>query len=244
MRLALISDLHANLVAFEAVRADAARHGVDGFACLGDVATLGPHPAEIIAALRALGGPCILGNHDEFLLDPELIRTYRESAPIADSVDWGREQLSAADLDFVRTFVRTLEVPLENGTLFLFHGTPRSHMEELLAETPPETVDEMLGGRTATVMACGHTHIQMLRQHRGILIVNPGSLGMPFREFVGGRAPTLMPHAEYAIVESDRTGVTVTLRRVALDLEALRDSVRGSALPLAPSMLAQYERAS
>jgi predicted phosphodiesterase len=153
VRIALISDLHANEVAFEAVLADTRQLGVDRVICLGDVATLGPHPSEVLQRLKDLGCPCILGNHDEFLLDADLIRRYTEAPVIVDAVDWCRAELSSAELDFVRGFVRTLEVPLESGTLFLFHGSPRSHMEDLLAETPPERVDEMLRGHHATITA-------------------------------------------------------------------------------------------
>lgn len=93
-------------------------------------------------------------------------------------MDWCRAQLSAGELDFVRTFQGRLEIPLGGGaTLLLFHGSPRSHMEDLLATTPPDDLDRLLDGHRATVMAGGHTHIQMLRQHRGALLVNPGSVG-------------------------------------------------------------------
>jgi putative phosphoesterase len=240
VRIALISDLHGNEVALDAVLDDIARVGVDRLVCLGDVATLGPRPSAVLARLQDLGCPCILGNHDEFLLDAELIRGYTEAPVIVDSVDWCRTNLDTGELAFVATFVRTLEVPLENGTLFLYHGSPRSHMEDILAETPPERVDELLDGKRATVMAGGHTHIQMMRQHRGILLVNPGSLGMPFKEYVAGRAPTILPHAEYAVIESSPTGVSVILRRVDLDRAVLREAVRDSRLPLAAALMQQY----
>jgi putative phosphoesterase len=241
MRVALISDLHANIVSLEAVLADARESGVDQIVCLGDVATLGPRPTEIMAMLRDLGCACILGNHDEFLLDPELIRTYSEVPVVVDSVDWCRAELSAADLDFVRTFRRTLEIPLEgDATFFLFHGTVRSNMEDLLANTSPGRVDEMLAGRHATVLAGGHTHLQMMRQHRGMLIVNPGSVGLPFKQYMAGGPPELLPDAEYAVVESSRRGVSVTLRRVPVDKAALRTALDGTALPLLPMLRAQY----
>ena len=67
------------------------------------------------------------------------------------------------------------------------------------------------------MLAGGHTHIQMLRQHRGMLLVNPGSVGLPFKEYVAGRAPTLLDHAEYATVDASHGGVSVTLRRVPVD---------------------------
>lgn len=241
MRVALISDLHGNEPALEAVWNDIQRLGADLVACLGDAATLGPRPGAVLQRLRDEGCPCIMGNHDEFLINQELIHTYTEAPIIVQAVDWCRAQLSQDDLDYVRTFVPSLELPLgANATLFLFHGSPRSHMEDILATTPPEALEEMLAGRAATVMAGGHTHIQMLRQHRGALLVNPGSLGLPFKEHVAGRPPTLMTHAEYAIVEASGGDVGVTLRRVAVDRAALRAAVEASDIPLRPMLLAAY----
>ena len=105
-------------------------------------------------------------------------------------------------------------------------------MEDLLATTPPEQLEEVLGAARATVMAGGHTHVQMLRQHRGTLIVNAGSVGAPFKEFVNHGPPTLMPYAEYATVEAERSGVQVTLRRVTVDARAMRDAAAASTNPL------------
>ena len=113
-------------------------------------------------------------------------------------------------------------------------------MEDLLATTPPDELDRLLDGHTAAVMAGGHTHIQMLRQHRGVLLVNPGSVGLPFKEYVAGRPPTIMDHAEYAIVESRHGAVSVTLQRVPLDRSALRASLADWDNPLRGMLSAQY----
>jgi putative phosphoesterase len=241
MKIALISDLHGNEVALAAVLESIRRTGAEQIVCLGDVATLGVRPGWVLQTLRQLGCLCIMGNHDEFLLEPELLKGYNEAPIIAAAVDWCRERLDAEELAFVRTFRRKAELSLgAAGTLLVFHGSPRSHMEDLLATTPPAEVDRLLDGHVATVMAGGHTHVQMLRQHRGMLLVNPGSVGMPFVEYVGGRAPRLMPHAEYALVEAGAEGVNVRLHRVALDRAALRASVQDSDNPLAPSLLQEW----
>ena len=236
MRLALISDLHANELALEAVLADARGAGYDQLICLGDVATLGPRPDAVLARLRDLGCACILGNHDEFMLDPALIHSYSESPLIVASVGATRDGLTADALTFIRTFERTLTL----DDVFLYHGTPRSNMEDLLATTAPERVDEMLGGKRASVLAGGHTHLQMFRQHHGMSIVNVGSLGMPFREYAAGGPPVIMPSAEYAIVDARREGVSVDLRRVALDPHALASQVDGWDNPLAAPLRASY----
>jgi len=241
VRIALISDLHANELALRAVLDDIARVGVDRIVCLGDVATLGPRPNAILEILRTLDCPCIMGNHDAFLIDPELIHSYTELPIIVDAVDWCRRQLSTEELDFVRTFRPHLEIALDaQSTLLLFHGSPRSHMEDLLATTPADALDRALDGRRATVMAGGHTHVQMLRQHRGLLLVNPGSVGIPFKEYVAGGPPTLLPHAEYATVEATGGNVGVTLRRVALDKRGLHAAAAASDNPLRGLLMQQY----
>lgn len=240
MRVALISDLHGNEVALRAVLADVDRHGADRLVCLGDTATLGAHPREVLGLLEERDCTCIVGNHDAFLLEPELVKTYSEAPIIAEAVDWCRDQLGSSELDFVRRFVPTVDVHVGDERLLLFHGTPRSHMEDLLCTTPPEAVDEMLAGERALVLAGGHTHVQMLRQHCGMWLVNPGSVGMPFERYVSGKVPTLLPHAEWALVDVSRGHARVTLHRLALERAALRAEVAGSTNPLAPWLAAQY----
>jgi predicted phosphodiesterase len=241
MRIALISDLHANELALAAVLEDTRQQGVDQVICLGDVATLGTHPSEVVGRLMDLGCLCVLGNHDEFLLDAELIHKYTEVPVITAAVDWCRDRMSPAELAFLGTFVRSKEIPLEGGSsLFVFHGSPRSHMEDILATTPPEELDEMLDGHRATVLAGGHTHIQRVRQHKGALLVNPGSVGMPFKEYAFGQKPTVLSHAEYATIESRGGAVSVTAHRVPLDRRKLRDAAAASDNPLAPTLVSHY----
>lgn len=241
MRIALFSDIHGNDVALKAVLRDIDRAAVDRIVCLGDVATLGPDPCATTQTIQALGCECIMGNHDAFLLDPAMIQSYTEAPVIVAAVDWSRRQLSTAQLALFRSFHPWLELTLNaQSKLLLYHGTPRSHMENLLATTPPAEVEQMLAGHSATVTAGGHTHIQMLRQHRGRLIVNVGSVGLPFKEFVNGQTPSLLHHAEYAIIEASSSGISVDLRRLPLDRKALYAAAAASETPLRPMLLAEY----
>jgi predicted phosphodiesterase len=241
MRIALLSDTHGNDVAFRAVIVDIKARGADQTIFLGDVATLGAQPQRTVELLMELDCPCIMGNHEGFLLRPGMLEKYTKAVATIESVNWCRDQLSKESLDYLATFKRTLELPLgSNATLLLYHGSPRSFLEDILATTPPERVDEVLDGRDATVMAGGHTHLQMMRQHRGILLVNVGSVGMPFKEYVGGQRPTLLAHAEYAVIEEDGGVVSVTLHRVPLDRSALQKSVAESKNPMREWLMQQY----
>jgi predicted phosphodiesterase len=238
-RVALISDLHANEVALQAVLRAIRRTGVDQIICLGDVATLGPAPNGVLEILSALGCPCIMGNHDEFLLDPTLVDGYRKAPRVTASIAWTRDRLSRAELDFIRGFERGSTLSLGGGaTMQLFHGSPRSNTENLLASTSAQAVDEMLDGAAAILMAGGHTHVQMLRQHHGNLLVNPGSVGLPFRDYVGGGTPTILSHAEFAQIDAVRGHIEVRLRRIALDKTELRQAQTDH--PLRPWLLEQY----
>jgi putative phosphoesterase len=235
MRLALISDLHGNEYALDSVLADASGE-FDRIVCLGDVATLGPRASAVHARLRELGCPCILGNHDEFMLNEALVRTYNESPLIVASVNATRQTLSRDEIAFIEGFARTLSF----DDVLLYHGTPRSNTEDLLSVTPAAQVDEMLDGRQALVFAGGHTHLAMVRQHHGTLIVNPGSLGIPFRAYTAGGPPEILPHAEYAIVDVRPSGARVDLRRIGLDRKKLASQLDGWENPLAAPLRAAY----
>ena len=245
MRIALISDIHGNEIALRTVLKEIDEEAVDAIYCLGDVAPLGPHPRETIDIVRSRGIPCVMGNHDEFLLLPELIHSYPTAPVVIDAVDWCRAELPTADVDFLRTFEREITIPLNGGrSICLFHGSPRSHMEMILATTPAGELDMMLDGRRGAVLAGGHTHIQMLRQHRGQLLVNAGSVGMPFEEHfdAGGPAapPRILDHAEYTLIQSRRGRVHVELRRVPLDRSQLHKAALDSNNPLRDMLAAQY----
>lgn len=243
MRVALISDLHGNALALRAVVAQLDREGIDQLVCLGDVATLGPHPHEVLDILARLNCACILGNHDEFLLEPALIHQYTETPIVVDAVDWCRASLSTDELAFVRTFRRTLTVPLsDEHALSLFHGSPHSHMDEILATTPEDKLAALLSGEHAVVMAGGHTHLPLLRHVGGALLVNPGSLGLPFSEHQPGQAPVILPHAAYAVVSCEAGVISARFGRVPLSPQALAAQALATSHPMAAWLAQQYAR--
>jgi hypothetical protein len=104
-------------------------------------------------------------------------------------------------------------------------------MDQILATTPGAELDEMLAGHTATVMAGGHTHVQMLRQHKGVMIVNVGSVGSPLEQMPFEGMPRCLPWAEHAIVNWANGTLGVELRRVPIDLEAVKQAALTSDMP-------------
>src|ERR1043165_549014 len=124
MRIALISDIHGNWVSLEAVLEDIAKSHVDQIICLGDVATTGPQPHEVMTCLKALNCPGIMGNHDESQLLPELIQKRYESR-WENTLNWCDQQLTEDDFNYLRSYKPYLQVPLDSKhNLLCFHGSP------------------------------------------------------------------------------------------------------------------------
>jgi putative phosphoesterase len=240
VRIALISDLHGNQIALDAVLAEVQRQGCDQLICLGDVATLGPCPRQVIATLQRLGCPCILGNHDAFLLDRQLIHTYTEAPEVVEAVTWCQDQVTAEDLAFLGAFLPRLRVALPGDReLLVFHGSPRSHMEDLLEDISDGALDDALDGHRADVLAGGHTHLQLIRPHGDMLLVNPGSLGLPFAEYPSGAPPKILPRADFGIVVATEDGVSFETHQLPLDPEALIVQL-GQEYPLRHFLTANY----
>lgn len=235
MRIALISDIHGNLAALQAVLRTLDREQVDRLVCLGDVAAMGPQPREALARLRGLAAALVLGNADAELLDPaatiDAAQT-DDARRFADMTQWAANQLDDADRAFIASFQPTVDVPLPNGQrLLCCHGSPRGFDDVIVAATPDEELDGMIGTREAALYAAGHTHIRMLRAWRGREIVNPGSVGLAYRFFPDGsvRVPAW---AEFAIVAATDEGtVEIALRRVPYDQEATVRAMHERGMP-------------
>jgi predicted phosphodiesterase len=223
VRTALIADIHGNLVALDAVLSDIERRRVDRVVCLGDVAATGPQPCEAIDRIAEIGCDVVMGNTDEWLIEPRDESIEDDDTRRIVEIDlWGHEQLGGHHLDRLREYRPLLE--LEG--LLCYHGSPRSNTEVLLPITPDAELTVMLEGHDEAIMAGGHTHMQMLRRHGTSLVVNPGSVGMPFEHTSDGtfRNP---PWAEYAIAGDGE----VEFHRVPLDVGAVTGAALKSGMP-------------
>lgn len=230
MRIAFISDIHGNFHSLELVLADIQQLQVDQIVCLGDVASLGPQPREVIARLRELDIPIVMGNHDNYLLNPDLMK---DQLPWLRTIElWGLEQLSTDDLDFLRTFKPYLKFSLDpNTTLLAFHGSPRSNEEFLYPDTSTSTLEEVFAGHSEQVLVYGHTHVQMVSQHKKKTLINPGSVGMPFKFPRRGQDQRAFQRTEYAIIDVTHGSLSVNLHQLPIDFEQLVKTARDSGMP-------------
>ncbi|HKV84893.1 MAG TPA: metallophosphoesterase family protein [Ktedonobacterales bacterium] len=242
-RLALISDIHGNLVALEAILADIAARGVTEIVCLGDIAATGPQPHEVAERVRALGCPVVMGNTDAWLLTPAPRPDGDEAQRVLDAIDlWCAEQLTPEDRAFLASFQPTVSVPLDGGKrLLCYHGSPRSFNDRMTPDTPEEQVSEWLTGTDADLYAGGHTHVQMLRRYQRSILVNPGSVGLPLNPTFPGPDIRNPAWGEYALVECDGDRLSVALQRVPFDTAALVRIAHTSGMPHAEVWNADWD---
>ena len=231
MKLAIISDIHGNLLALQAVLADIARQGVDQTVNLGDMLSGPLQPAETADLLMAQHFPTIRGNHERQLL--ALLAPPAPAIDMADSDAYALSRLSPAQLAWLKDLPASRVL---NSEIRLCHGTPSSDLQYWLetvvpgfdqgqgpgvrAATPAEVAARLGEATTHAVVLCGHTHVPRLMQCGTVLIGNPGSVGLPaygddhpYRHVIENGAP----HARYALLEKTACGWQVDLRAVPYD---------------------------
>ncbi|MFF8311092.1 metallophosphoesterase family protein [Streptomyces lydicus] len=228
-RVAVLSDIHGVLPALEAVLAEPDVRAADRIVLTGDIAA-GPQPTEVLDLLMSLGDRVswVAGNADRELLE------HRRSTPAAPSPDpvtpWASAQLRPEHLDLLAALPRTLTLPVPGlGPVLFCHATPRDDEEVVLVDSRLARWQEVFTGLDDDIrtVVCGHTHMPFVRLAPvGRLVVNPGSVGMPY-----GR-----PGAHWALL-----GPGTDLRRTPYDLEAaVRHITRTSSYPDAAAWADYY----
>ena len=245
MRIAVISDMHGNDLAFEAVEADIQAQKVDQIVCLGDAVQGGPQPAEVVQRLRRLNCPVVMGNADAWLITGE--ETADEGIPperlrkMGEIRLWSLSRLTEEDVDFISKFQPTITIPLEDGPdLLCFHGSPTSFDDAILPAAPEETFQKILGPYTGNALTGGHTHAQQIRRLGDFFFFNPGSVGFAFSANQPEGQFFADPWAEYAILTAAHGHVSVEFRRIPFDSKALIRIYRESGRPFTEDAIAQY----
>ncbi len=234
MRIAVISDIHGNDLAFAAVEADFRTNGVDSVVCLGDSVQGGVQPAEVIRRLKDLGCPVVMGNADDLTLKGK--ESSNEEPPndwIAAVREWQLPMLSADDLAFIAALPPRVEVAPPNGKRLLCgHGSPQHFNHVILPDTPYEDVLERLGPIDSAIVCGGHTHLQQIRQLGENFFFNPGSVSLPMRQDVTGDQARVNRWAEYAILTVEKSGAeSLEFRRVPHDIDQLIAMIYTSGMP-------------
>ncbi|GII54070.1 phosphoesterase [Planotetraspora thailandica] len=202
-RVAVLSDIHGVLPALEAVLAEPDVRAADRIVLTGDI-TAGPQPTQVLDLLTGLGDRVawISGNADRELL--EYRRGHRESIP--DPIaPWAAGQLREDHLDILSRLPQSLSLPVRGlGQVLFCHATPRDDEEVVLVDSRLARWEEVLSGLDADVrtVVCGHTHMPFVRLAHGRLVINPGSVGMPYGRS-GAHWALLGPGVELRATEFD-----------------------------------------
>jgi putative phosphoesterase len=222
MRILVISDLHANWPALEAVL------GVQAFdyvVVVGDLVSYGPHPREVVEWVRNHATVAVRGNHDDALACGSDCRCAPTSKPLATATRAvHRELLPLEDIRFLGSLPRTASLQSAGHTLFAVHASPRDHLYRytLTPQASDEHVRRQVSHVRADYVLLGHTHLPMVRSSGRRLVVNPGSVGQP-RD--GD------PRTSFAVIEDG----DVALKRVGYDVERTARDLRG--LPVPPEIV-------
>jgi predicted phosphodiesterase len=231
-RVALVSDVHGNLPAFEAVVADARAAGVDSIWCLGDVVGYGAQPDECVALAREACDVCLAGNHDLVVIGSLGISDFSSTAAAA--ARWTQEHIAAESVDFLRG----LDPARPGEAIGLYHASPRDPVWEyvLSARQAGECMDEM----EPRVGAVGHSHVALFFRRDGSSqavgaqtpagtaldisdgrwLLNPGGVGQP-RD--GD------PRAAWLLLDTE--GWTAEWRRVEYPIDEAARAIEEAGLP-------------
>jgi predicted phosphodiesterase len=224
MRVAVVSDIHGNLTAFEAVLADILQCSPDLILHGGDLAASGSSPIEIIDRIRSLGWQGVMGNADEMLVYPDSLEEFasQSSAPpalweaireieLATRSRLGEERLA---------WLRELPSVKTREPFALLHATPESCWRAPAAEATDAELGTIYSSLGQPIVIFGHTHMPFIRGLAGQpgLLINTGSVGLPYDGD---------PRASYLILEES----TPTIRRVEYNIEKELKALASCGLP-------------
>jgi putative phosphoesterase len=227
MRVAVITDIHANLAALEAVLDNIRSEGVDRVYCGGDLVGYGPDPNEVCSLIEDRRIPTIYGNYDyaiaRDLQDCGCAYVDRHDREIGQqSVDWTLTNTNQASKDFMRSLPFDLRFELGSKRVRLVHGSPRKVNEYLFEDKPARTFQRIAAQADCDVLVFGHTHKPWVHEYGGVLFVNCGSVGKP---------KDGDPRSAFALLTPDEDGIDVAIPRVEYPAARVAYEVRAAGLP-------------
>lgn len=228
MRLAVFSDIHANILALNEALEDIEKQGCDRVYCLGDLVGYGPRPNEAIETMRRLGVPTVMGNYDDGVGYERgdcgcAYVTEEEKQNGEKSIKWTTEQVWPDNKKYLRSLHEKIEFEADGFKVLLVHGSPRRINEYLYEDRGERSITRMLDSIDADVLVCGHTHKPYHRVVNGVNIINDGSVGKP--KDGDNRAC-------YTVIDLDKT-VSVEFKRVAYSITAVAEEIIKQGLPRA-----------
>ncbi len=225
MKIALISDIHGNLPALEAVLAHAGELKVKKIWNLGDFTGFGANPDQVVRLLKKLKATSIIGNYDQKVLKvPQKSEDWKDKKVPEKwfSFHWSYEQLSKKSIEYLSGLPETRKEIVKDWKILLTHGSPESIDEVLTDETPQERLRDLAKKARTNIILCGHSHQSFMRFAGGSIFVNPGSVGRPFDGD---------PRASYAIMSIKKRKFEVDFYRIEYDVDLAARNQLSAGLP-------------
>lgn len=222
MRVAVISDIHGNQIALEAVLEDLSQQApVDHTIIAGDLCLNGPCPAQVLDIVRGLNCPVIQGNVDAEVVNEAPEKGLKKRT----TVSWTREQIGPEGIAYLATLPTShlVENP-EGSDLYVVHANPLNLEDAIFPNAPDSELEHLLGSLPPDVgaMAFGHLHIAYTRRWRHLLLADVASCGVPRDEDL---------RAAYGILSWHGASWEAEIRRVTYDVKAVVKQIKTSGMP-------------
>ncbi|MGL4612014.1 MAG: metallophosphoesterase family protein [Trueperaceae bacterium] len=232
--LGIISDVHANVVALEAAIGALKEKGATTIICLGDLVGYGPSPNETIDLIRQENVMCSLGAADERIAF-DFARDKVPRQGVADqTLEWTRTVIEPRHVEFLRTLPIQQRINTPAGKMRFFHGSPDSTGEKTNLNQDPIRLGKLLDQQRAVILACGGTHVPMVRKLNTGIIINPGSVGLS----LNGE-----PGADYVLIKFATDGkAEVEMDKVEYDFAAVAFDIIAWGLPQTVAQAIQQGR--
>ncbi len=230
-RVAILSDVHGNLVALDACLADiVSQGGADAIVAAGDLCLDGPRPKKVLQRLEDVSAQCVRGNTDCLLagsVDEPVAAS--EAAQLA----WTRKQLGEKWLSWLRDLPFALRIGEPDNELLVVHANPTNDTEHLWPDADDATLERLVGEEPAKVIAFGHLHLPYVRFWRGRVLVNVASAGLP---------KDGDPRAAYALLTERDAGWEIKHRRVSFDVKKVATQLADCGIPDSADLVATLRR--
>jgi putative phosphoesterase len=224
MKLGLISDIHGNLQAMEAVLSALEPHNVDLILCAGDLVCYGANPNEVVGLCKEKNIACVIGNYDDAVAWDKPSASRKPSSPRNETLklaalEWTKQTISKETKAYLKSLPWRLDYHFAEKRLTMFHAG-LDYLDEWVSPQLNDSLDELANRIAVDIFILGHTHEACAHTHRGRLFVNPGAVG---RSLDGDT------RASFAVLQLP--DMTVEHFRIDYALDAALTSIRKSGMP-------------
>lgn len=230
IRIAIFSDIHANLPALEAVLKDIKNREIDLCYCLGDLVDFAPWGNQVIETLKATRIPCLLGNHDERIAfnHPIAVLSHHDEIETKNrilAINHSKSSISPENKNWLSQLPFQMELVFKVGerlqTILLVHASPLSNDQYVYESHPDTDLLDMLGGRKTDALVMGHTHLSYIK-YSDVLYVNCGSVG---------RSKETDRKATYCILTIEPERIIPEIIKVDYPVEYVAEQIYNSEIP-------------